>query len=69
MPIMDGLTAIKQLKADGGFANTPIIALTALAMPGDRERCLAAGATDCMSKPVKLKELAERVERLLKRDA
>jgi CheY-like chemotaxis protein len=41
------------------------VALTALAMPGDRERCLAAGATDYMSKPVNLKTLTELMARLL----
>jgi CheY-like chemotaxis protein len=65
MPMMDGLTAIRELRADSAFKDVPIIALTALAMSGDRERCLAAGATDYMSKPVKLKELAELVEKLL----
>jgi CheY-like chemotaxis protein len=65
MPMMDGLTAIRELRADAAFKDVPIIALTALAMAGDRERCLAAGATDYMSKPVKLKELAELVEKLL----
>jgi len=65
MPMMDGMTAIRELRADAAFNEVPIIALTALAMSGDRERCLAAGATDYMSKPVKLKELAELMEKLL----
>ena len=69
MPVMDGLTAIKEIRADATLASTPIIALTALAMSGDRERCIAAGATEYMSKPVKLKELAALVGRLLKREA
>ena len=46
----------------------PIVALTALAMSGDRERCLAAGATDYMSKPMNLKALAELVNRLAPRN-
>jgi CheY-like chemotaxis protein len=41
------------------------VALTALAMAGDRERCMAAGATDYISKPVKLKALADMVKRLV----
>ncbi len=65
MPVMDGLTAIREIRADARLATVPIIALTALAMPGDRERCIAAGATDYMSKPVSLKALTELVERLV----
>jgi CheY-like chemotaxis protein len=64
MPVMDGLTAIKKISADIAMKDIPIIALTALAMPGDRERCLAAGATEYISKPVKLKELLVLVEKL-----
>ena len=67
MPIMDGLTAILEIRADAALKDIPIVALTALAMPGDRERCLAAGATDYMSKPVSLKALAALVERLVPR--
>ncbi|MEF3273840.1 MAG: CHASE domain-containing protein [Chloroflexus sp.] len=65
MPEMDGLEAIRQLRAQTQFAATPIIAVTALAMPGDRERCLLAGATDYLAKPVRLRNLAERVARLI----
>ncbi|NCC35467.1 MAG: response regulator, partial [Chloroflexia bacterium] len=57
MPVMDGLEAIQRLRADVRFAHTPIIALTALTMPGDRERCLQAGANAYLSKPVNLKTL------------
>jgi CheY-like chemotaxis protein len=64
MPVLDGLAAIREIRADPAMAATPIVALTALAMPGDKERCLAAGATDYMSKPVSLKALAEMVKRL-----
>ena len=64
MPVMDGLTAIKKISTDIVMKDIPIIALTALAMPGDRERCLAAGATEYISKPVKLKELLALVEKL-----
>jgi signal transduction histidine kinase/CheY-like chemotaxis protein len=65
MPVMDGLTAIREIRADEALKVIPIVALTALAMPGDRERCLAAGATDYMSKPVSLKALSELVKRLV----
>ena len=65
MPVMDGLAAIREIRADAAIKDIPIVALTALVMPGDRERCLDAGATDYMSKPVSLKELAALVARLL----
>ncbi len=65
MPAMNGLEAIRRLRADSRFATTPIIALTALAMPGDREHCLEAGATEYMSKPVSLKGLVETINNLL----
>jgi CheY-like chemotaxis protein len=64
MPAMDGLEATRRLRANPRFTSTPIIALTALAMPGDRERCLEAGATEYMSKPVSLKALRETIEAL-----
>lgn len=65
MPKMDGLEATRRLRADPQFASVPIIALTALAMPGDRERCLEAGASEYMSKPVSLKELKNVIENFL----
>jgi CheY-like chemotaxis protein len=64
MPEMDGLEAMRRLRADVRFAQTPIIALTALAMTGDRERCLAAGANRYVTKPVGLKDLAKMIEEL-----
>ena len=65
MPDMDGLEAIRQLRIDPRFQATPIIALTALAMSGDCERSLEAGANEYMSKPVSLKALAEKIQELL----
>ena len=65
MPTMNGLEAITHLRANPRFTTTPIIALTALAMPGDRERCLQAGASEYMSKPVSLKLLLKTIETLL----
>lgn len=65
MPGIDGLEAIRQIRAEQQIARTPIIALTALAMPGDRERCIAAGANSYLAKPVKLKELVEVIQQLL----
>ncbi|MEI7645159.1 MAG: PAS domain S-box protein [Chloroflexales bacterium] len=65
MPVMDGLEAMRLLRANPEFATTPIIALTALAMADDRERCLAAGASEYLSKPVSLRGLGELIRRLL----
>jgi Response regulators consisting of a CheY-like receiver domain and a winged-helix DNA-binding domain len=65
MPVLDGLEAMAHLRRDPAFKSTPIIALTALAMPGDRERCLEAGANEYMSKPVSLKMLRQTIEGLL----
>jgi CheY-like chemotaxis protein len=66
MPVMNGLEAVARLRENARFADTPIIVLTALAMPGDRERSLLAGANEYMSKPVSLKELRQKIESLLK---
>ncbi|WNZ43347.1 response regulator [Leptolyngbya boryana CZ1] len=66
MPRMDGLTAIQHIRQDFTLSEVPIIALTALAMPGDRERCIAIGATQYMAKPVKLRELVQAVQQLVR---
>ncbi len=65
MPELDGLEAIRQLRAAAETQAVPILALTALAMPGDRERCLAAGASEYLSKPVPLKTLLSAINGLL----
>jgi CheY-like chemotaxis protein len=62
MPGMDGLEATRRIRADGDLGDVPIIALTALAMPGDRERCIAAGADAYLCKPVGLKKLADAIK-------
>lgn len=68
MPIMNGIDATLEIRKDKNLSRVPIIALTALAMPGDRERCLQAGMTDYMSKPVQLNELIEIIEKYVTRD-
>ena len=69
MPGMDGLEATRQLRDHQEMAITPIIALTALAMPGDKERCLEAGMDDYLVKPLGLKELHRFVLSWIKRTA
>jgi CheY-like chemotaxis protein len=65
MPVMDGLEAIKQIRLDPNLVDIPIIALTALAMAGDRERCLAAGANEYLAKPIKLRQLNSAIQQIL----
>jgi PAS domain S-box-containing protein len=65
MPVMDGFEATRRLRAEPQWENLPIIALTANAMAGDRERCLAAGMNGFVTKPVKFNELLETLARWL----
>ncbi len=65
MPGVDGLEAMKQIRQQERLRKTLIIALTALAMKGDQERCLAAGADYYLSKPIKLKQLSSLIQELL----
>jgi CheY-like chemotaxis protein len=57
MPEMDGLSAIRALRADAAVRDLPIIALTAKARRDDREQCMAAGANDYMAKPIDVDKL------------
>ena len=66
MPVLDGLEAMKQMRLDPTLVNTPIVALTALAMAGDREKCLEAGANEYLTKPIRLKTLADTIRNVLK---
>jgi CheY-like chemotaxis protein len=65
MPLMDGLEASKRIRLDPQLAHIPIIALTALAMTGDREKCLESGANEYLTKPVRLKQLDQTIRQLL----
>ncbi|MGL5510024.1 MAG: PAS domain S-box protein, partial [Microcoleaceae cyanobacterium] len=62
MPEMDGIEATKVIRQDATVSHIPIIALTALTMPEDREKCLEAGINDYLSKPFRLKDLVEKIE-------
>jgi CheY-like chemotaxis protein len=57
MPEMDGLEAMRRIRAEPRFKDLPILALTAKAMSDDRDRCLAAGANDYIAKPIDVDKL------------
>jgi len=63
MPEMDGLEATRRLRADARFADLPVIAMTAHAFKGDRDRCLLAGMNDYVAKPVRADQVAAVLER------
>ncbi len=65
MPGMDGLTLTRRLKGDARTADIPVVALTALAMMGDRERTLEAGCSGYISKPINTRTFASEVSKYL----
>ncbi|ACU08156.1 response regulator receiver protein [Flavobacteriaceae bacterium 3519-10] len=64
MPEMDGYEAIAKMKADADLRHIPVIAITAQAMTGDREKCLEAGADGYISKPVDVDELLQQLNKI-----
>lgn len=66
LPRLDGWKATRQIKAHADLRQIPIIALTAHAMIGDRERALEAGCDDYLPKPINLRDLASKLEKHLK---
>jgi CheY-like chemotaxis protein len=67
MPEMDGYQATRQLRTDPRFRKLPVIALTAKAMKGERERCLEAGASDYLTKPIDTEKLLQTLQAFLPR--
>ena len=67
LPVMDGWEATRRIKAEPATAAIPVIGLTAHAMDGDREKCLAAGCDDYDTKPVDLPRLLEKMHAQLSR--
>ena len=65
LPIVDGWEATRRVKADGATCSVPVIALTAHAMSGDREKAIEAGCDDYDTKSVELDRLVGKIERLL----
>jgi CheY-like chemotaxis protein len=69
LPALDGWEATRRLKSDPQTRAVPVIALTAHAMPGDRDRALEAGCDDYETKPIEFPALLAKIERLLGRKA
>jgi two-component system, sensor histidine kinase and response regulator len=68
MPVMDGLTATREIRKLPQFSDLPIVAMTANAMAGDRERCLAAGMNDHLAKPIDPNDLLTKLRQWIRTD-
>ncbi len=69
MPVMDGYTAVKILRSDPGLQDMKIIAVTALAMSGDKEKVLQAGFNGYLAKPVETRQLSAMIKKHLGEDS
>ena len=65
MPGLDGLTVVKKIRQDAAFASLPVVAVTASAMGGDREKAMAAGFTEYLTKPLRAAIFRQQVQQLL----
>jgi CheY-like chemotaxis protein len=65
MPVMDGYEVLRQLKSNERLKDIPVIAVTARAMKGDKEKCIQAGAWDYIAKPIDLKNFISKISSLL----
>lgn len=69
LPVLDGWQATRQIKANPETQDIPVIAMTAHAMAGDREKCLAAGCDEYDTKPVEFPRLLDKIQKLLSKKA
>ena len=69
LPVLDGWQATTQIKANSETQEIPVIAMTAHAMAGDREKCLAAGCDEYDTKPVEFPRLLDKIQKLLSKKA
>jgi len=69
LPEMDGMQACQEMRKEDNLKYTPIIALTAFAMPGDRERILANGFDEYMSKPINYRDFLNLVKKILSHES
>lgn len=67
MPVLDGVTALRMLRADESIKEIPVIAVTSYAMKGDKEKFLNAGFDSYIPKPINIREIAEFIEQYIKK--